>query len=300
MFPSSTLSLTFISAQPLRPLVAKGSTFCSNPSFSVSRPGLISHSPSADAGISQTRRSRTSRTFSLPSLRTKTSTNLCTGSEQPASSLGGSKQTDSHCTHSRHALQLQPDNPEYLLSLGLALTRLPDYPSATNAFLDLSNTFLNMPYEAIGLYELGRAYEATDEPGPAREGYEAALDCLARLRLIDPALRMGARWSGLDAIEETVLGGLRRLGGVRSVGGSLRDHGVPSSPLPSLEVLADALIHAVTGTHQCALVRLAGNTSPSCFSQHFPSQHPSSLRRRHTFASYADQALAAKASVLNR
>ncbi|BGO94853.1 hypothetical protein NBRC10512_002519 [Rhodotorula toruloides] len=128
----------------------------------------------------------------------------------------------------RHALQLQPDNPEYLLSLGLALTRLPDYPSATNAFLDLSNTFLNMPYEAIGLYELGRAYEATDEPGPAREGYEAALDCLARLRLIDPALRMGARWSGLDAIEETVLGGLRRLGGVRSVGGSLRDHGSPA------------------------------------------------------------------------
>ncbi|BGP34700.1 hypothetical protein JCM10296v2_006522 [Rhodotorula toruloides] len=89
----------------------------------------------------------------------------------------------------RHALQYQPDNPEYLLSLGLALTRLPDYPSATNAFLDLSNSFFDTPYEAIGLYELGRAYEATDEPGPAREAYKAALDCLARLRLVDPTLR---------------------------------------------------------------------------------------------------------------
>uniref|UniRef100_A0A0K3CQ68 BY PROTMAP: gi/472584086/gb/EMS21692.1/ tetratricopeptide repeat containing protein [Rhodosporidium toruloides NP11] gi/647394591/emb/CDR35822.1/ RHTO0S01e07844g1_1 [Rhodosporidium toruloides] n=1 Tax=Rhodotorula toruloides TaxID=5286 RepID=A0A0K3CQ68_RHOTO len=128
----------------------------------------------------------------------------------------------------RHALQLQPDNLEHLLSLGLALTRLSDYPSAANAFLDLSNTSFNTPYEAIGLYELGRAYEATDEAGPAREAYEAALDCLARLRLINPTLRSGARWSGLNAIEETVLDGLGRLGGGRSGEGSLQSRASPA------------------------------------------------------------------------
>lgn len=133
---------------------------------------------------------------------------------------------------SRHALQHQPDNPEHLLSLGLALARLPDYPSATNVFLDLTNIFFNSPYEAIGLYELGRAYETSDEAGPSMEAYQAALDCLARLRLVDPALCPSARWSGLDALEDTVVAGLRRSGCGKSRTGSPRSRGVRPLALP--------------------------------------------------------------------
>ncbi|GEM10932.1 tetratricopeptide repeat containing protein [Rhodotorula toruloides] len=180
----------------------------------------------------------------------------------------------------RHALQFQPDNPEHFLSLGIALTRLPDHPSATNVFLDLSNTFLNTPYEAIGLYELGRAYEASEEAGPAKEAYEAALDCLARLRLIDPILRSGARWSGLDAIEETVLGGLGRLGEGRSGKDWPRSRASPVPTIPrSFASLATLRRPASprSSTHSTSLPFDETVSPPHASTKRSPSRAPCSI-----------------------
>ncbi|GJN93024.1 hypothetical protein Rhopal_006069-T1 [Rhodotorula paludigena] len=112
------------------------------------------------------------------------------------------------------AVHYGPENPEHHVALGHALVRAGQVDAASHVFEGLSRGFPAEPYEAIGLYELARLYQDLDTPedrSRAREAYEAALESLKTLRLVEPEFRFGARWDELDAVESAVLEGMQEV-----------------------------------------------------------------------------------------
>ncbi|GAA6058400.1 hypothetical protein JCM3770_002476 [Rhodotorula araucariae] len=114
----------------------------------------------------------------------------------------------------RYAVECGPEDPERHLSLGHCLLRAGDTVGASQIFFDIAQSFIDSPYEAIALYELGQLYQqhgGTAERTQALEAHESALACLTRLKLEHPEARSGERWDELHFVEQAVLRRLQEL-----------------------------------------------------------------------------------------
>ncbi|GAA6021235.1 hypothetical protein JCM10207_002584 [Rhodosporidiobolus poonsookiae] len=145
----------------------------------------------------------------------------------------------------RIALQYGGDNPEYHLFLASALISAGDTDGACDAYTGLSRAFPDTPYEALALYRIGQAYHdygVEKDLAAIAEAYHAALEVLQRLRLVEPAMRLGGRWDELDRIEGMVLTKLDELERWKSEGGQLDGRPYGRSPSPRLYYSGDAAV----------------------------------------------------------
>ncbi|GAA6043525.1 hypothetical protein JCM8097_002260 [Rhodosporidiobolus ruineniae] len=118
----------------------------------------------------------------------------------------------------RVALHHDPSNPEHHLALARCFSLTGSLDAALDAYSTLSRAFPGTPYEALGLFQLGRLYQdygdgRSEEKAAAKEAYQSALTVVGRLRLVEPERRTGGRWEEVGELERALVARLAELGG---------------------------------------------------------------------------------------